>query len=75
MPVASWGARPDAMRNVPLLGVLLDKSFDVTQQFARGADLVGPRIARRSRVDERRALCHEGVVRKPVDANREERRA
>jgi hypothetical protein len=34
------------MRHVPLLGVLLDESLDLSQDLLGGADLVGSGIAR-----------------------------
>src|SRR2546430_16409746 len=74
-----WGpsrrTRPDPMRNVPLLGVLLDKSLDATQELLGRAYLVGAGVARRLRVDQRRALGHVRIVGQPVNTNWKERGA
>src|SRR5256885_15142197 len=68
-------ACPDAMRDVPLLGVTLNEALDAAQKLLCRADLVGARIAGRLGVDQRRPFRHARIARHPADADREQRGA
>src|SRR2546422_6852489 len=66
-------ARPDAMRDVPLLRMLPDEALDLAQELLRGAHLVGAWVACRLREHVRRSLGHVRIVRQSINAHRQER--